>query len=347
MKKEITLRDALFLTHPKPQNDEQKELFKKIAENTLEVPYTWEVELSKLGQDNYETEEAKTQAFTKKWEELIDSKKIGYMALLRNLRNILEAHVSREHVTKVTDYLSNPVAVKKSKQLPFRFFSAYLSLESVASTRKNQVLKALEDAVKISIDNVVGMDCDVLIASDVSASMESTISGKSQVQFYDIGLLLGQLLALKAPNNILGFFGDTWKTVNIAPNNPLHNTLQLHEREGEVGYSTNGYKVIEWLIENNVKMDKVFIFTDCQMWDSEYGYGGNTQDFSKYWNNYKKIAPNAKLYLFDVSGYGNTPIDVRQGEVHLIAGWSDKVFDMLEAIEQGETAVKVINQIEI
>jgi len=72
-KTNVTLKDALFITHPKADSREQQDLFDKITNNTLEVPYTWEVELSK-GNDKKET-----------WEQLIDSGKLGYMALMRNL----------------------------------------------------------------------------------------------------------------------------------------------------------------------------------------------------------------------------------------------------------------------
>jgi hypothetical protein len=71
-------------------------IFDKIAKDTLETPYTWETELSALGQQKFSHAEEKTAAFQSKWEELIESGKLGYMALLRNLRNILEVHVSQE-----------------------------------------------------------------------------------------------------------------------------------------------------------------------------------------------------------------------------------------------------------
>ena len=66
-KTQVTLKDALFLTHPKPKNEEQQALFNKIVEGTLEVPYTWEVELTKAGQEDKSKKEI--------WEQLIDSKK--------------------------------------------------------------------------------------------------------------------------------------------------------------------------------------------------------------------------------------------------------------------------------
>ena len=61
----------------------------------------------------------------------------------------------------------------------------------------------------------------------------------------------------------------------------------------------------------------------------------------------KKIAPNAKLYLFDLAGYSTQPIDVKQNDVYLLAGWSDKVFDILSGMENAVSALEKISQIEI
>lgn len=90
---QVKLRDALFIVHPKAKNEAQQVLFDKIIKDELATPYTWEVELSALGQQQFESEAAKAAAVKVKWEELIFSNKLGYMALLRNLRNILEAEV--------------------------------------------------------------------------------------------------------------------------------------------------------------------------------------------------------------------------------------------------------------
>ena len=66
---EVKLRDALFLVHPKAKDEEQQQLFDKIVNGSLETPYTWETELSALGQAKYPTEKARRDAFRHKWEE--------------------------------------------------------------------------------------------------------------------------------------------------------------------------------------------------------------------------------------------------------------------------------------
>ena len=112
----------------------------------------------------------------------------------------------------------------------------------------------------------------------------------------------------------------------------------------EVGHSTNGYLVVKHLLDTKEVVDKVIIFTDMQLWNSHSYYSDG--NLKTQWNQYKKIAPDAKLYLFDLAGYGNTPL-VLDGDVRMIAGWSDKIFDMLKAYEEGSSAIKEIKKIEV
>ncbi len=342
---DIKLRDALFIVHPKAKDEAQQAVFNRIAADELAVPYTWETELSALGQLKYESEKAKAAAFKAKWEELIDSNKLGYMALMRNLRNVLEAKVSAAHVQKVCAYLSDETAVAKSKQLPFRFLAAYREVKILSSEYVTMVLNALEDAVVASVKNLKGFDEEtrVLIACDVSGSMQKPVSAKSKVLLFDIGLMLGMLMQSKCKRVVTGMFGDRWKVINMPNRGILNNVQEYYKREGEVGYATNGHLVIDDLLARNVVMDKVMLFTDCQMWNTKAD--GST--FEKSWKAYKAIAPNAKLYLFDLAGYGTTPVSVQKDDVCLIAGWSDKVFDVLPAIENGENAVEKIKQVKL
>ena len=345
---EVKLKDALFLVHPKAKDEAQQALFNKIAKDELSTAYTWETELSALGQESFENADAKACAKKEKWEELIMSGKMGYMAMLRNLRNILEAQVSDEALQKVCDYISDEKAVANAKQLPFRYLAAYRELKSVNSGAVSRVLNALEKAVLYTAANIKSFDAktSIVIACDVSSSMQKAISAKSKIMNYDIGLMLAMLLQNRSKKVITGMFGDTWKVINMPQVSVLANVDEFYKREGEVGYSTNGYKVIRDLINRRAKVDKVMMFTDCQMWDSNAATRMQTS-VSAVWDEYKRIAPDAKLYLFDLAGYGTTPLDIRRKDVFLIAGWSDKIFEVLAAIENGSNAVAEIERIEL
>jgi len=75
----VKLRDVLFLSHARPKDKAQAEVWKKLVDGTMTAPDTWEVELS-AGKDKKET-------FTR----LLAEGKLGGLAVLRNLRNMQQA----------------------------------------------------------------------------------------------------------------------------------------------------------------------------------------------------------------------------------------------------------------
>ena len=341
----VKLRDALFLVHPRPKDENQQRIFDKIASDSLDVPYTWETELSAMGQQHFSSDQERAQAFTGKWEELVASGRLGYMALMRNLRNLLHAKVNTHTIQTVCQRLSDPAQVAASKQFPFRYLAAYREVKAIYTIETQAVLTALEAAVKHSAANISGFDTGtrVLLACDVSGSMRLSISAYSTIQYYDIGLMLAMLLRHRCDRVVTGIFGDDWMTVNMPQGDILPAVDALYNLVGKVGYSTNGYKVIDWLIEQRMVVDKVMMFTDMQMWDSTDS--GST--LAQSWQQYKQLAPKARLYLFDLAGYGQTPLQLIEGDVCLIAGWSDRIFDILHAIENGSTTIEQIRQIQL
>jgi 60 kDa SS-A/Ro ribonucleoprotein len=249
----------------------------------------------------------------------------------------------------VCAYLANREAISKSKQLPFRFLAAYREIKVLSFGAVPMVLEALENAVEQSAINIrgFGKNTSVLIACDVSGSMQKAISAKSKIMNYDIGLMLAMLLQSRCRNVQTGMFGDTWTVINVSRKNILANVQEFYKREGEVGYATNGYLVLKDLINRNQVVDKVMMFTDCQLWNSNIVDQVAQRSITALWKQYKTIAPGAKLYLFDLAGYGNTPIDVKNDGVYLIAGWSDKIFDVLAALEEGQHALAQIDKVEL
>jgi 60 kDa SS-A/Ro ribonucleoprotein len=341
----VRLRDALFLVHPNAKNEAQQALFDQLVRGELPTPYTWETELSALGQVAYDTPAERDAACRHKWEELIGSGRLGYMALLRNLRNILEAQVSADAIARVCATLTDRFAVARSKQLPFRFLAAYREVKALPGGHVAAVLTALEEAIAHSAANLAGFGYDtrVVVACDVSSSMQQPISARSKVLLYDVSLVLGMLLQGRCRNVTAGMFGDTWKRISLPREPVLRNVEEFYRREGEVGYSTNGYLVVRDLRQRREVVDKVMMFTDVQLWNSTGDGGTLAQEWAEY---RRTVAPNARLYLFDLAGHGNAPLDVRaENGVTLIAGWSDKVFDVLAALENGNSALTEIEAI--
>ena len=343
----VRLRDALFLVHPHAKDEAQQALFNQLVRGELPTPYTWETELSAVGQGSYATDADRQTAVRQTWETLIGSGRLGYMALLRNLRNILDANVSAQAMERVCDTLADRFAVARSKQLPFRFLAAYREVKALPSGYVAGVLAALETAIAHSAVNLRGFghDTRVVLACDVSGSMQQPISARSKVLLYDVGLVLSMLLQSRCQNVVTGMFGNVWKRISLPRGPVLRNVDELYQREGEVGYSTNGHLVVQELLLRREAVDKVMIFTDCQLWNSA-GDGGV---FGRIWADYRRtVAPNARLYLFDLAGHGTAPLQVRpENGVALIAGWSDKIFDVLQALDNGGSALTEIEKVEL
>lgn len=346
----IKLRDVLFLSHARPQTAAQADLWKRLIAGELATPETWEVELSNSGQ-GVQLEEERMDVKREAWEKMIDGHKMGYMATLRNLRNILTAGVSADHVKKVVQFLTNREAVLKSKLFPFRFYSAAKELETVDSLSAPAVLAALDTAMQHAASNIRGFkEGDrIHVSVDTSGSMSASLSKMGTVKLQDVGLIMAMLLQEVSSLVEVSIFGDTLKRINLTKGNILGNTDKLTKYSDMVGSSTNGYLVPKDLLDRKVVMDRVVVFTDCQLYRSSHGgYWGTPHpaSFETLWKRYRKeVAPNAKLYIFDLAGYGNTPLSINSDGVHLISGWSEKVFEIIEAYENGSSVVKKIEEI--
>ena len=317
----VTFKDAIMITHPKHPSG----IIKKILDDNLQIPYTWETELSKKGN----TKEV--------WEQLIDSGKLPYMALLRNLRNILNAKVSLNHIEKVASYISSPEAVKKSKQFPFRFLSAYKELEEVPFSTK--LLNAVEKALEISFSNIPKLPGKTFIASDVSGSMSWTsISKHSKIVPAEIGLVLSAGLNKFTEESAYGLFADTFKIIQPNKDSGILQTVRYLSKIN-VGGSTNGWKAINWLNTTKTHVDRIFIFTDCQLYDNTGYFFYNENTVRSELNKYKQnINPNVKTYVIDLTGYGTVNFPESDNSVAEISGWSEKIFKFVEMSEKDTNA---------
>lgn len=155
--KAITLRDVMFMVHPKPRNDEQETAFKALAEGNMTPPDTWEARLT-AGED-------KRQVFT----DLLARRKLGYMAVLRNLRNMVQAGVER-------DLIASVIRERKGAErvLPFRFVAAAKACP--------QLEPELDAALVESIRQSEPLPGRTIVLVDVSASMDMAyISCKSDM----------------------------------------------------------------------------------------------------------------------------------------------------------------------
>ncbi len=168
---EIRLRDVLFLCHPKPASPEQEDLWKRLIDGTLEPPDTWEVALSG-GAD-------KKEAFTR----LLKEENLGYLALLRNLRNMVNAGVK-------SDLIRKSIRARKGAQwvLPFRYVAAARACPQMEPDLDAALLASLEYGPQ----TMPGHGKTFLLI-DVSGSMDSRLSAKSDLTRMDAAATLASI----------------------------------------------------------------------------------------------------------------------------------------------------------
>jgi hypothetical protein len=117
---------------------------------------------------------------------------MGYMALLRNLRNFDQVGISEESAQLVSSKLANADEVARSRQFPMQFVSAYKAVES------ERWKPALEKAVELSMVNVPRLPGKTLVLVDVSGSMVSAMTGRSELQRWEAAGIFGAAIATRA-----------------------------------------------------------------------------------------------------------------------------------------------------
>jgi len=348
-KREVKLIDILRLTHPKPIDESQSELWGRLKNNTLKQATTWERELTKAGQNaEGDVQEEKQKA----WETLIMEEKLPFMAALRNIRNIMKAGVSREAHTKLQSYLSNEKAVLNSKQLPFRFYSAWKAIQEVADPfLVKEYKKVLSKALFYSAKNVKKLEGRTFICTDLSGSMTmGTTSKNSDMNYKEIGAVMSVLANQFSDNAIISVFATGFGLVNISgqPESTLEDVEKILKMN--IGHGTDAHLIFKYLNENKVDVDNIIIFSDMQFngqYSDNWRYRSEKtadKDVTAY---RKNVNSEAYLYEVNLAGYGSTQIDPANKKNIFMSGWSDAslkyiaeyqelrngIVDMVKAVE--------------
>lgn len=340
-KASVKLRDVLRIVHPKASSEEQGAVFARIINETLTVPYTWETELSRNGQLPDEMRKSNAQL----WTELVSSGKLGYMALLRNLRNMLEANMQSDVLqTHVLDVISDPVQVKKSKQLPFRFLSALKATEIIDLNKRLavKVHRALNGALDASFSNIPHIGNNIWIIVDCSGSMD--MGGTLGSPMYTAAAFAAGLVRANAnANNVkITMFSDNAFHVDINPEHDVMDNIKYLINKVEGG-GTNLAAALELKDTLGFEPDTVVLLSDMQV-DSlnrTYGVYGYQREQQHIINISQIFAPDVVKVAVNLAPYSTSPAHNINGWIQL-NGWSDKVFDFIAAFRNGSTIVDIL-----
>lgn len=252
------------------------------------------------------------------WEAIIPS--MGIMALIRNLRNFDEAGVSDQVADGVAARIADPEQVAKSRQLPFRWYSAYREL---SSDRWRVSLGRALDAATQNLPELLGR---TLILVDTSASMTNVgFSAKSRLRPVDAAALFGVALGHRCgPHNISlhGFASGVFEHSLNLGGSVLRQMELFAGRIGEVGHGTEtaGALRASW-----AGHDRVVILSDEQAFG---GWGDSVSD---------QVPAHVPIYAFNLGGYNRGMLPGTPNR-HQLGGLTDHTFRMIPLLEAGANA---------
>lgn len=282
----VRIKDAMFLTHPKPINDEEKRLFSDIANDKLEPAMTWEVEISKHGNKK------------EVWEKLLAEEKLGALALLRNLRNMIDAKVSRDMIEEAIRRM------KVDKILPFRFITAAKYAPQFEDVLEAAMLRALSSHEKLRGTTT--------LLVDGSGSMNDSLSKKSEATRFETACALAILLREICERvNIYVFSNNAYR---VLPRHgfALRDAIKL-KTEFRGTYTQKGID----LAVGDGGYDRLIIITD-------------EQSHTRVHNPIK----GSLGYIINVAPY---QYSIGYGEFVHIDGWSEAIIDYIKVYEEDLT----------
>lgn len=280
--KAVRLRDVLFMVHAKPETEEQETVWKQLVDGTLPSPDTWEVSLSQ-GSDKRET-----------FERLLREGNLGYLALLRNLRNMAEAGVD-------TGLVRDAILARKGARrvLPFRYVAAARACPQMEPYIDQALSEAIADATLLPGKTAVLVD--------VSGSMGVRLSSRSDLTRMDAACALACLI-----NGDVRMFSFSNQIVEVPPRRGMAGVDAIRSSQPHGGTALAG--AID-AINREVACDRLIVITDEQA------------------TGYSRVPdPKAEqAYMINVASYKN---GVGYGKWCHIDGFSESVLRWIGEVER-------------
>ena len=277
----VRLRDVLFITHAKPKDEAQEKIWKQLVDGKLASPDTWEVALSG-GADKKET-----------FERLITDKKLGALALLRNLRNMQHAGVSKKAIGKALDEM------RTDRVLPYRFIAAAQHAPDLEPELEHAMFRSIEGHAKLTGKTI--------LLVDVSGSMDSPLSGRSEMRRLEAANGLAILAREIGEDVEIYTFSNHVKKIAPRRGFALRDAITSSQPHG-------GTLLEQAVAEVDRKDARLIVFTDEQSHDPV-------------------PAPKGVGYMVNVASYQH---GVGHGPWRRVDGFSEKILDWIIASEAAE-----------
>jgi polyhydroxyalkanoate synthesis regulator phasin len=313
---------------------------------------TGKVVAEKVKKGEITAEQAKVElneAKTENYKELIETKKIGYLALLRNVRNILKTN-DATLLDKACELLVQKEFIRKSLVWPHQIDLALevMTIE-FSGAAMVKITKALGEAYELSIPNLQHLlpEGKTAIVFDTSGSMHGDygrviIDSKTTINKAPV-----EKAALVAATFAKGVYGDVYQFASWAkqitgwnPNDSV-NTLKKNfmSHVGECDHGTDFGSCFKLFEKTNKQYDRVLIISDMQD-----GYGNVESNYKSYCQKFG----TPYVYLIDVCGYAPT-VPVKNGnKTFRLYGYNQDIYEKIPQVEiNPQVVIDEINKIEI
>lgn len=322
--KEYNLFDLINITHA---HSDAIDAYKR---GELDTPDTWETAIS--GSKSAEEK-------SKEWTRLVEENRLGYLALIRNLRNIVAAAPSNDWIrTVLCPAVENEAAIRKSLIFPYQIYVAWFNLGDCSL----QLRASLDTAFRIAVGNMPELEGDTAIVLDVSGSMDDPISDRSRIKIKQLGAVYGVAIYLKNPNCKLIKFGNYANEFFVDSKSDVFTMIERFYANDGCGYGTDIGPAVRVLEKRDKTFARIFLISDMQIMDPScnahsYWFRCDHRSMDRYMETHK----GTRLYSYDLSNYKGK-ISKIKGRLIMLTGLTDKVFEMIQFIENGGNLVDMI-----
>ena len=296
------------------------------------------------GQDTWE----RLRASGMGWKEILERIRLPHMALLRNLRGIFsevqDAEVRREALAQLER------GVKRGKQFPFRYLSAWKAVDESRQAWSNQVKRSLESCIDLACENLPALPGNCAFLTDNSGSAWGTCTSEwGTMQVAEIGNLSAVIGAMRADRGVVFPFGDRLVPVPVHKDEGVLAQQRRVSASGQTcgGGTENGV----WLffrdaIQERQHWDSIFIYSDMQAGHGGL-YGINAEDYScigcSVNGNYidvnrlvqlyrQQVNPKVNVYCIQTAGYTNVLVPEYGYRTAILYGWTGRELVFADAM---------------
>lgn len=293
---------------------------------------TWEAANSEAGQivaeavksgkiTEEQAKEVLKEAKNENWEQLLDEGKLGILAAIRNLRNILQG--GRESVIdKVAELVSNGEKIREGKIMPYQLELAQSIVKELNLQGNRKLVAALETGMIEAMPNLKELlPGRTLVMVDCSGSMTDRITGPyagCRARCIDKAAILAAMLAKGTDADVIRF-GSSAQWFHYNPNDSLGSLTSAISRTNMGGTSISA--AFDLIVREGRVYDRIFLLSD-----NEANHGCLRSSYQQY----LRIA-DPYVYCIDLAGYGTVPM--AGSKVHYFNGYGYSMLDNIASTE--------------